>query len=154
TTWTPQTSCRAFGSLSSGTTATYRCQVATQPRTRPGVADRIEHFTPSCAASTSAVVPMTFTEGEVLTIEVYIPKGHAGLTTFFMGYGTAQVIPYQPGDVLTGDDVRFTFDIDSTPTGGTWAAFMENDDVYAHSWEVTYYVDEISADQNVPDVPL
>lgn len=118
------------------------------------MADRVEHFTPSCAASSSAVVSLVFSEAEIDTIEVFIPKGHAGLTTFFLGYGTAQVIPFQPGDVLTGDDVRFTFDISSYPTGSQWAAFMTNNDVYVHVWEVTFYLTEITTDETPGPLPI
>lgn len=118
------------------------------------MADRVESFNPSCGASTAAGATLAFNQGEIVSVDVFIPKGHAGLTSLIVTYGNFQVIPFTPGDSLTGDDKLYSFEIESTPTGSQWGVQMTNSDVYAHSWVVTFYIDEIVPPSAVEAFPI
>ena len=117
------------------------------------MADRIESFVATCGAGTSAGANFVFLQGEIVTIDVVIPKGHAGLTTIIIAYGNFQVIPFTQGDSLSGDDQTFSFDIESTPTGSQWGALMSNADVFSHSWTVVFYINEITTETEPATLP-
>lgn len=119
------------------------------------MADRVEAFTATCGAGTAAGADFAFTQGNVDRIEVEIPAGHAGLTSIIIVYGNSQVLPFTQGDVLRGDNETLGFDIDAAPTGSGWGALMTNDDVYAHSWRVRFFISEIVADEPAgSDLPI
>ena len=107
------------------------------------MADRIETFHPSCAAGGASAANFTFNDGFVERLEVYIPRGHAGLTKILVTYGAFPVIPFQAAAWLTGDDKLYGFDIDNFPSADQWGATLTNSDVYAHSWEVRFLINEI-----------
>jgi hypothetical protein len=118
------------------------------------VADRIHVFQPSCAAGATAVASFPFPQGEVVQIEVGIPKGHCSLTTMNITYGDGQVVPATLGQSIVGDDVTYTYDINTAVTGSQWEAGLFNGDIYAHSWSVTFFVDEIVGVPGADNLPV
>jgi hypothetical protein len=118
------------------------------------VADRIHVFQPVCGAGSTAVAQFPFPAGEVTRVDVTIPKGHCGLTTMNITYGDGQVIPQSLGESITGDGETFEYEITTVLTGSQWEAGLFNGDVFAHEWQVTFFVDEIVPDTAGDALPV
>ena len=88
-------------------------------------------------------MPLGFQGGILLRFYIVIPDGHSGLTGIALGYGHRAVIPYTAGAYFSGNDEVFAMDwIDSVP-GVAWSAFLCNNDLQSHSWEVRFEYNEI-----------
>lgn len=108
-------------------------------------AQRFHALTVTCAAGIAASAAietaLTIPAGIVTELQVVIPGGHAFLTGIAIALGHQQILPYDNGTFLLGDDDRFTFDPPDDTGSGAWSAFTYNTDtVYAHEWQVRFTV--------------
>ena len=115
------------------------------------MAQRIERFSLVAAAgSAGAFQDHTFLDGTVTHVELYVPPGHAGLTSWQLYFGTRQLLPNTAGAAVIADDQRFTWDVEDVPTGSGgpagsgYRSRYSNSDVYAHTFYIEAWVDEIT----------
>lgn len=111
--------------------------------------DRVETFDVTCAASISAAnaveVPFVYNPGIPRKVTIVIPDGHAGLTGIALGYGHQAVIPRTAGRFISSNDEHIPFDLTNYPAGPLWSAFVCNNDLQSHVWEIILELDEIQA---------
>lgn len=109
---------------------------------------RFESAVITCAASVSpsapTEVPLGFAGGILRHWEIIITPGHAGLTGISLGYGHRGVIPYGVLAYYSGDDDRIERDHHDTVPGAPWSAFVCNNDLQSHVWEVRFDYDELN----------
>jgi len=119
------------------------------------VAQRIERFSTVAAVGASdSFVDHDFLDGTVTRVELYVPAGHAGLTEWSFWFATAQLIPKTAGTVIVADDKEFGWDVEDAPTGSGYRSRVTNDDVFAHSFHVEVWIDELVADEPAAGVPV
>jgi hypothetical protein len=121
------------------------------------VAQRIIHKALTCAANTPFNSPdvqaLTFLPGDVVSIVVHVRKGHGGLTGLMIYYGGQQVVPStESAEYLKGDGRTYTFDVELFLTGEGWNALLANTDIYAHTWDIDFELDELTVDADLPIV--
>lgn len=116
--------------------------------------DRVEVFDVTCPASTPETEPIEvafdYPPGIPRKVTIIIPDGHAGLTGIALGYGHNAVIPRTTGKFISSNDEFITFDLSNYPAGPIWSAFVCNNDLLPHAWEVILELDEIAATTNAP----
>lgn len=104
--------------------------------------DLLHVYDVTCPASTPTSAPVevqTVPAGlfYVTRFVIVIPDGHSGLTGIALAYGHQPVIPYNAGAYISGNDEVIPYDLSgSYPAGVQWSAFLVNDDLQSHSWEV------------------
>lgn len=120
------------------------------------MAQRIEKFSTVAAAGVSGqLVPHSFLDGTVTSLHLYIPDGHAGFTSWSFWYGTAQLLPKTAGASVTGNDIDFYWDLEDAPTGSGYQSKISNSDVFAHSFHVELWIDELGgAGIDEPSAPI
>jgi hypothetical protein len=116
------------------------------------MAERIEKFALVAAAGAGATFQdHTFLDGTVTRVEVTLPAGHAGLTTWSFWYGSGQIIPKTAASSIVGDDETFEWDVDELPTGAIGGAGSgyrsrySNADVFPHTFHIQVWLDELVA---------
>lgn len=111
--------------------------------------ERVEVFDITCPASTPPSAPLevdfAYNPGVPRRVTIIIPDGHAGLTGIALGYGHQPVLPRSLGKFISSNDEFITFDLSNYPAGPLWQAFVCNNDLQAHVWEVILELDEIRA---------
>jgi hypothetical protein len=117
------------------------------------VVDREELFEVTIPAGTAQAAPVTvncpFPDGIVTDIEFVVPPGPSGLMGFHLAYGGVQQLPRTAGAFYVTDTEVIRRTIRSYPTGGRWQIRGYNTDVYAHTIEVRFLVDEFPPKQRV-----
>lgn len=111
------------------------------------MADRLELYDVLVPAGTAKTSPqrtaLHFDVGYLRKWQVVIPDGPAGLAGFRFEYAGQQLIPNNAGTFITGNDER----IDDTVTyhfvGDQWTIVTYNTDVWAHTFHVRLYVDDL-----------
>jgi len=110
------------------------------------VAERIEKFTLVAAAGASALFQdHSFLDGTVARVELYVPPGDAGLTSWSFWFGTAQLLPKTAGSTIVADDQQFEWDLENAPTGAGYRSLYSNSDVFPHSFHIQVWIDELGA---------
>jgi hypothetical protein len=113
------------------------------------MADRIEWFTVTIPANTPIATPITiplvFPQGEVMEIDVKVPPGPAGNLGFFLTAGGSQYIPRTRGNYITPDSDYFQWAIANAINSGSWGITAYNTDVWPHTLEIGFQVDELIA---------
>jgi hypothetical protein len=100
-------------------------------------------------------VPLDDFGGNLVTIRLVIPDGHAGLTGISFGYGHNPVIPLNAGAFISGNDEPMKFDLRGYPDGVGWSAFVCNLDTQPHTWQVRCeWNDLVSAPAQVSSTPI
>lgn len=109
------------------------------------MADRIELFHVTTDADTAKTSPtvtdLVFTDGIVTELQLLIPDGPSGLVGIAMQYGGERVIP-STDEFIVSNNERITWPLDGFPTGRQWQAVSYNTDVYDHTIEVRFLVNE------------
>jgi hypothetical protein len=126
------------------------------------VAQRVEKFALVAAAGTSSPTFQnhTFLDGVVTRLELYVPAGHAGLTSWSFWYGTGQVLPKTTGSSVVADDEQLGWDVESLPTGAAgpggsgYRSLYTNTDTFPHTFHVEVWLDEITAEDALPELSL
>lgn len=111
--------------------------------------DRDEVVDVTCAESVApsayVEVPLNFTVGILVGFQIVIPDGHSGLTGIALGYGHQPTVPWTAGAFFSGNDEVITRYVRDKVPGVPWSAFLCNQDLQAHSWEVRFMYDELDA---------
>ena len=126
------------------------------------MAQRVEKFALVAAAGTSSPTFQnhTFLDGTVTRLELYVPAGHAGLTSWSFWYGTGQILPKTAGSSVVADDEQLGWDVESLPTGAAGAAgsgyrsLYTNTDTFAHTFHIEVWLDELQPDEEPVNLPL
>ena len=109
----------------------------------------------TCPASVLHTAPQTialpFNGGLVRKIGIVIPAGHSGVTGIALGFGNQPIMPLTVGTFYSGDDDDLKFDYTDNNPGVSWQAFVYNEDLQPHSWQVRFDLDEV-ADRAPPIV--
>lgn len=113
------------------------------------MADQLETFDMSCPALTdpSAPVVIPLYEGGIYTVtaaQIVIPDGPSGLTGIALGFGGTAVVPRNPGAFISGNAENLHFDLSYYPAGVPWQAFLCNNDIRTHYWQVRLLLDLIT----------
>lgn len=98
---------------------------------------------PSVAPNNPTEVVLPFQGGILKHFEIVIPPGHSGLTGISLGYGHRGVIPYGVLAYYSGDDDVIRRDYNDQVPGVAWSAFLCNNDLESHVWEVRMDFDEV-----------
>lgn len=118
------------------------------------MADRIEWFDITVPAGVSANAPQTFSlkfnQGEVAQIEVKVPPGPAGNVGFYIQAGGSQFIPRTRGVFIIPDNDYLVWPQHNAITSGAWAIVAYNTDVFAHLLQVSFQVNEVTANAKLP----
>ena len=127
----------------------------------PGIipASRVEVFDVLAPAGTLKAapleVPTRWAAGELISVDVRIPDGCAGLVGFQILYAHAQAIPNTPGAWIIGNDEVFVADVTGHLNGGQWALNVYNFDRFDHSLHVRYHVlDSSYLGAGLPAAPM
>lgn len=91
------------------------------------------------------MVPLGFDGGMLRVIRILIPAGHAGLTGIALGYGSNPTVPFGRFAYYSGDDREVIIAYSDRQPGVTWAAFVCNNDLIDHQWEVDMDFDDSDA---------
>lgn len=106
------------------------------------MADQIRHRSVTVPASTSIAAKfsgdISFPNGEVERVDIYIPAGHAGLTGFQLAHAHQPIIPFDIGEFIVGEDERLIYPLEDYPDSGSWQLFGFNLDVFPHTFYVTF----------------
>lgn len=109
------------------------------------MAREVQEFTCTIPAGTQpsapVVVPMPLTPRIVRRIEVRIPPGPRGTVGFRLGLVQRQLIPYNAGGWIIGDDQALGWDLEGMPSSGAWQLQGYNQGQFNHSIEVRFLLD-------------
>lgn len=113
----------------------------------------------TCPAGTAVASPVIvdtfFRVGFVQHITLVIPPGHRGLTGLRFTIAGGQTIPGTFGSWFIGNNQTYEMDVVDFPNSGAWECTVYNLDVFDHSWQVTYYVnDDAIYESGTPTVTL
>jgi hypothetical protein len=112
--------------------------VSTHPR------ERVRTLTVTTAANTPSSSPQVTTwsigRGVVDRIDIVIPDGHAGLTGIALLWGGRQVVPYEDGEWIVGNDDEVTVALDLYVHDSLEVLTYNEDDTFAHSHLLRVYV--------------
>lgn len=113
---------------------------------------------PTTAPGTTAAAPLVTTvvttPVQLLTVELRIPSGHAGLTGWRLAQSGQTIVPWaQPEQWIIGDDqvLHFTVDIE-IGSGLTVATY--NTDIYPHTFYCLFETTDLPDPQAATFRPL
>ncbi len=120
------------------------------------MAERIEKFALVAAAgAASAFQNHTFLDGTITRLELYVPAGHAGLTSWAFYNANTQVVPKTAGSLIVADDEKFEWDVETLPVGGAgYRSLYSNADVFPHTFHIQVWLDELATGGAEPDFPV
>lgn len=87
---------------------------------------------------------MVFPFGEVVEIDVKVPPGPAGNLAFFISAGGSQYIPRTRGVFIFPDNDYIQWAVANAITSGSWGLTAYNTDVWPHSIQIAFQVNEIA----------
>ena len=109
-------------------------------------ADRVEQFTITVPAGTTAASPQRTTlnmrGGDIVGVELKVPPGHLGLTGFALGGAGERIVPRDSWIIANDDVIRWPLDPAAFPDRMTWQAVAYNTDVFSHSFYLTLLMSE------------
>lgn len=118
------------------------------------MAERVEKFALVAAAGASgATQNHPFLDGIVTRLELYVPPGHAGLTSWAFFYSGTQLVPKTAGSAIVADDEQFEWDLDEVPTGGQYQSRYSNSDDFPHTFHIQVWLNEFDVGAPV-DFPV
>lgn len=95
--------------------------------------------------SAPIATPLVWPDGIVRVIEMDIPPGPSGLVGFYIAHSGTQLIPETAGQFIVSDNRFFSWPVEDFPDGGKWSVVGYNLDVYPHSIQFHFLID------NLPD---
>lgn len=118
------------------------------------MADRLEWFdvtiSPNTPMAAPVVIPCVFEQGIVTEIDVKVPPGPNGNVGFFIGAGGSQYVPRTAGSFVMPNNDYFVWPIDNAIISGSWSVTAYNIDVFPHTIQVAFQIDEIGTAHLVP----
>lgn len=120
------------------------------------MAERIEKFSLVAAAGASSQFQdHSFLDGTITRLELYVPAGHAGLTSWAFYNASTQVVPKTAGSLIVADDQRFEWDVETLPVGGGgYRSKYSNSDVYPHTFHIQVWLDELVTGLPEPELEV
>ena len=120
------------------------------------IASRVLPFVVSVPANTPKASPTTTPTrlpiAQVVSVEIDIPAGHAGLTGIYLAVSGAPALPWGAGNYFSGNGSTFSYELVGLPDSGDWSAVCYNTDTFAHAFTIRYAIlDFAFTDQ--PPVP-
>lgn len=113
------------------------------------MASIIRQFTRSIPANTAQATPVTlgisFPVEQVLSVDLEVPPGPAGLMGFYLAVSGQQLIPFETGEWLVWDDVRASWPLNDYPVTGAWSLVGYNTDIYPHQVVVRFHDQPVAA---------
>lgn len=103
------------------------------------------HFDATIPAGTAKAAPVTIQlampSRVVRRVRVRFPPGPSGLVGVQLGSSGVQVIPWNAGSFLIGDDEAFTFEPDGFITTGAWQLIGYNTGAWPHTLPIDFELD-------------
>lgn len=127
------------------------------------MAARVETPSVTVPAGTAIAAPLTtaltWNDGTVERIEVFVPPGPSGLVGFQIVHSGQVVIPFRASNWVITDDEKISWDVEGYPVGGKWAVRAYNVDLYDHTLYFRFLLKELGTPAYttvtpVPIVPL
>ncbi|MGH7238945.1 MAG: hypothetical protein ACREHG_02645 [Candidatus Saccharimonadales bacterium] len=115
--------------------------------------DRLYETQVTCPAGTTSDTPFTaqfaLEDATLISVEIVIPSGHAGLTGIRITRAGTPILPYSRGSFIVSNDEKLLvpFNGEMTATGLTVETF--NSDIYDH----TFYLRAVIQDLIVASGP-
>lgn len=111
------------------------------------MAQRIEIKTITVPAGTAIASPqvtaLTFSEGEIVQVELRIPPGPAGTVGIQLAHSGQPVIPHNASEFLITDDESVIWPLEGYPTAPAYTVRAYNTDVYDHTFQVRMLFNEL-----------
>lgn len=113
-------------------------------------------FQPLTPAGTAKATPQTLSLAipvlQVDRIEIKIPHGPNGNLGFQLAMGGQQIIPYQTGLWLIGDDDDINWELTDLPNSGAWQFISYNTGIFDHTVFLRFHTELVPqpASQAVP----
>lgn len=111
------------------------------------MANQVQRYTATIAAGTAiatpATVDMSFPPSAVDRITIRIPPGPLGQSGFNIGSSGQQVIPYNAGAFIVGNDEVIDWPLEGLWDSGQWTFYGYNIGAYPHTYEVRFYLTTI-----------
>lgn len=121
--------------------------MSTHPRHR--VRTLVVETPPNTPAATPQSTTWTLERGAVERMDVVIPSGHVGLTGVAFSWGGRQIIPYEGGEWITGNDDEVTVELDFDLSARALTVLTYNtDDTFGHSHHLRAYIVDL---ERVPE---
>jgi len=119
------------------------------------MAERIEKFTLVAAAGASALFQShPFLDGIVTRLQLYVPPGHAGLTSWAFYFADTQLVPKTAGSAIVADDEQFEWDLENIPEATGYRSKYSNSDDFAHSFHIQVWLEEFALGDTEPPLPI
>jgi len=119
------------------------------------MAERVQVYSVTVPAGTAQATPLDtslpMVEGVTRRVEFIVPPGPSGLVGFRIVHSGTIVIPESGTAWIVADDEKIGWDLDNFPTGAKWVFRAYNTDIYAHTIQVRWLLDEIPS---APSAPL
>lgn len=96
-------------------------------------------------ASAPVATDISFDPGIVQRVEIDIPDGHSGLTGLALQQAHQQVIPFDVGTWIVGNDDALRWELEDFIDNGNWQALAYNTDVFDHTFYLRFLVVEVGA---------
>lgn len=108
------------------------------------MAQLIHQYTATIAAGTQInalqVVNIPLPEEVIVSIDIEVPPGPAGLMGFYLANSGQQMIPFESNEFIVWDDRFDTWYLDNFLTTGSWSVHGYNLDAYnAHSITLRFH---------------
>ncbi len=89
------------------------------------------------------VIPITLSRpGFVRRIDILIPDGVNGVAGIALRQAGEQIIPFQRGTFLVGNDETISFPVNVPLTTENWEAVLYNNGAYNHTFYLRFFVVE------------
>lgn len=122
------------------------------------MAERVESFEVVTAAGVPTSAPVTTTlsmlDGELERLEIIIPPGPSGLVGFRVRHSGQVVIPFSGGGWIISDDEKISWPLSGFPTGNKWSIQSYNTDIYPHTLEFRFHLNELGGPLPLYPAPI
>lgn len=95
-------------------------------------------FAPASITPGQQSFPLAMPDRIVEAVEFMIPAGNKGAVSFALAMGGNQIIPYNPGSTITGDDEVIHWPLDGFPDTGAWTLIGVNVGAFYHTIQVRF----------------
>lgn len=109
----------------------------------------VSPFTPQSAPLINTIV---LEDAFLVSVEVVIPGGHAGLTGIRIRQSRQQILPWGSSGFLTADNYSRVFPVNTEIGSRSISYAAYNDDTYVHSFHLRFHLQDI--DRNQQEAPF
>lgn len=112
------------------------------------MAQRTELFAVTVPAGTAQASPqvtaLSFPDAVTEAVEFIIPPGPSGLVGWQLRHSGQFIIPRTANSFFVMDDVHQTWALEDYPVGNKWQVAAYNTDIYDHTLQFIFHVNELS----------